>query len=66
MVVLGRWRLVRQVVIVRGSGLRSDHATVGEQITGIVEGDHAVAEQAPALLWVGRDHSCSVAVWGVR
>jgi len=38
---------------VRGGRLREHHPTVREQLTQIVEEDHAVAQEAPSLLGVG-------------
>jgi len=46
-----------QVGYLAGDGVQSRSAvgvhtrTVGHQLTGVLEGNHAVAEQAPALLW---------------
>lgn len=41
---------------VGGRPVRGDHPAVGEQLTGVVEDDRTVAEQAPALLGVGGHH----------
>jgi len=38
---------------VGGGRLREHHPTVREQLTQIVEEDHAVAQEAPSLLGVG-------------
>src|SRR3954452_13844471 len=45
-----------------------DRATVGQQLAVVVEEDHAVAQQLPALLRVTGDDDCEVAVvaGGVR
>jgi len=43
-----------------------NHASVGQEFARIVEADHAVAQQAPPLLRVGRDDAGGVAVSVVR
>lgn len=59
----------------RGSGghhvpgwaaLRGDGAAVGQELAGVVEEDHAVAQQAPALLGESGDHFGRFAVSRLR
>jgi len=38
-----------------GAPVGLDHRAVGEDLTGVLEDDHAVAEEAPALLGKGRE-----------
>ena len=42
-----------------------DARPVGQQLAGVLEYDHAVAEEAPALLRVARDDPGSVVVSGI-
>ena len=46
----------------RGAAVRFDQTSVREQLAGVLEDDHAVAEQAPALLRVAGDHSSRIMV----
>ena len=50
----------------RGAAVRLHAAAIGQQFAGVLEHDDAVAEQAPALLWVARDHPGRVMVHSVR
>ena len=52
-------------VVWRARAMRVDAAAVRQQLTGVFEGDDAVAEKAPALLWERRDDAGGVAVEGV-
>jgi len=45
---------------------RRNHPTIGQQLAGVLEEDHAVAQQAPPLLGVGGDAVGGVAVRVVR
>ena len=47
-----------------GSAVRGDGAAVGEQLTGVLEDDDAVAEQAPALLREAGDDPGGLPVGG--
>src|SRR5689334_19676921 len=48
---------------VRGRpAVRGDRTAVGEQFTGVVEGDHTVAEQTPALFGERRDYAGGIPV----
>jgi hypothetical protein len=51
---------------VRLGAVRSDHAAVGQELTGVVEDDDPVAEKIPALLGMTGDGDSSVTVGGVR
>ena len=42
--------------------MRAHGASVGEDLSGVFEDDHSVAEQAPALLREGRDDACGIVV----
>src|SRR5215475_2173784 len=64
------WR-TRRVIARRVSGragvrsrpaMRAHGASVGEDLSGVFEDDHSVAEQAPALLREGRDDACGIVV----
>jgi hypothetical protein len=49
-----------------GSGtLREHHPTVREQLTQVVEEDHAVAQEAPSLLGVGGNDVGRLAVGAI-
>jgi len=49
-----------------GAAVRLHAAAVGQQLAGVLEDDDAVAEQAPALLGVARDHPGRVVVHSIR
>jgi hypothetical protein len=51
---------------VRLGTVRVDHATVREELAGVIEHDDAVAEQVPALFRVTGDGKRGVAVGSVR
>ena len=38
-----------------GGPVRVDHSAVGEELTRVVEEEHAIAQEAPALLGMKRD-----------
>ncbi|HZB49076.1 MAG TPA: hypothetical protein VE547_08285, partial [Mycobacteriales bacterium] len=47
-----------------GAPVGLDAAAVGQQLAGVLERDHTVAEQAPALLRKARDRSGGLTVDG--
>ena len=47
------------------TAVRLNAATVGKEFAGVLEYDHAVAEETPSLLRVAGDHSGGVPVDGV-
>jgi hypothetical protein len=51
---------------VRVGTMRGDHAAVRQELTGVVEDQHAVAEEVPTLLGVTSDGDGCVAVSRVR
>jgi hypothetical protein len=51
--------------LVVGQVVRRNHLAVGQDFAHVVEDDHSVTEQAPALLGVEGDGMGGVAVWAV-
>lgn len=51
---------------VRLRAMRRDHSTVRQELTRVVEDDHAVAEKVPALLGMTSDGDRCIAVSRVR
>jgi hypothetical protein len=49
-----------------GAAVGLDAASVWEEFAGVLEYDHAIAEETPSLLWMAGDDASGVSVDGVR